>query len=195
MTASRLFPAPVDPGPLPIRILPPLNPLMNSTRFIIFLLLLAFVLPVILFFFKPAMTPAGPRPAIFTSATFEAAQAESKESGRLLVVDAMASWCPPCKAMDQTTWNDPAVVEFFSRHAIAFQFDVDHDRQLAGRLDVSAMPTLIVFQGETLIDRKTGYMDPDQLVDWLRDLDAARTGPAGPKSAPPIETADSPSDG
>ena len=64
------------------------------------------------------------RPACFSSESYPAALAATKASGGLLVVDATASWCEPCKTMDQVTWSDARVTDWLLEHATALQVDV-----------------------------------------------------------------------
>src|SRR5664279_3469824 len=85
------------------------------------------------------------KPAVFAELDFAAAVSRSRDNHSVLIIDAMASWCPPCRQMDRTTWVDPAVVARLSggSSSFAIQIDVDREQELAAQLEVSAMPTLI----------------------------------------------------
>lgn len=60
-------------------------------------------------------TPAGwvpetdHSPAVFADLSYEEAQATANSEGKLLILDATARWCRPCKKMDRTTWVDANV--------------------------------------------------------------------------------------
>jgi thioredoxin 1 len=114
-------------------------------------------------------------PPIFTKLSFEEAKQQAAKEGKLLVVDSMADWCPPCKKMDKTTWVDEKTVAFFKDNAIAFQFDVDEDSELAQSLKIEAMPTMIVFKDGKEIDRSVGYMSTSELISWLENVKEGRT--------------------
>jgi thiol-disulfide isomerase/thioredoxin len=110
------------------------------------------------------------RPPIFTSLDLGAALARSCAEHKLLLVDATAPWCGPCRMMDRTTWLDAAVVAWIDSHAIAFQLDVDAHGTAAKTLGVTAMPTVIAFRDGDEIDRVVGFQKPENLLTWLGGL-------------------------
>lgn len=125
------------------------------------------LLATLLLFALPACFGGGGKPALFVSGSYEEAVVLARTSGKLLLVDAMASWCGPGKKMDQTTWQDSAVSDWFGANAVAFQFDVDHDAALARKFSIASMPTLIVLRDGLEIARHTGYMGSAELIEWL----------------------------
>jgi thiol-disulfide isomerase/thioredoxin len=107
------------------------------------------------------------RPAVFASQSYADALAGSKDSGKLLVVDATASWCQPCKVMDRVTWADATVVAWLEEHALAVQIDVDEEKEVATLLGIRSMPTVVAFRGGVELDRVVGLKKPEELVSWL----------------------------
>lgn len=119
---------------------------------------------------------AASEPPVFTTKSFEEAKSQSIKEHKLLVADATAVWCGPCKQMDKTTWVDDKVVAWITKNAIAVQVDVDKDKELAKGLGIRAMPTLIVFKEGAEVDRDEGYKSPEDLIPWLESLKSGKPG-------------------
>ncbi len=110
------------------------------------------------------------KPAVFENVSMEAATKRGREENKLVVIDAMAEWCGPCKQMDRTTWVNASVVEWMKANCIAVQLDVDKDPQGARRLGVRAMPTVVVFANGKEVDRRVGGLNAKQMLDWLKSV-------------------------
>lgn len=110
------------------------------------------------------------KPPVFAALDLADALERSKKENKLLLVDAAAEWCGPCKHMDATTWVDPKVVEAVGATAIAIQIDVDAKPEDAARLKIKAMPTVVVFKDGAELDRAVGMQGPDLLLEWLAGL-------------------------
>ncbi len=107
------------------------------------------------------------RPAVFADLELEMARERATAERKLLLVDATAEWCGPCKMMERTTWVDPSVVAWLGDHALAIQIDVDAQKDVARQLRIEAMPTLIAFVDGTEFDRVVGAKKPKELLAWL----------------------------
>jgi len=70
----------------------------------------------------------------------------------LVVVDAFATWCGPCKAIA------PAVVKFSDEFPnVHFtKIDVDDVPDVAQELGIRVMPTFLIFKGEEKISEVVG---------------------------------------
>ncbi len=117
-------------------------------------------------------------PPVFKDLGFDEAMARSKAEGRILVFDAMTSWCGPCKVMDRTTWVDPAVVKWIDEHAIAIQLDMDEHEALKPRTSIRAYPTVIIYRDGEEYDRVVGLRSPSQMMEWLGGVAAGETAAA-----------------
>lgn len=116
------------------------------------------------------------KPPIFAALDLAEALAAAKAENKILVVDASAEWCGPCKHMDATTWVDPKVVDGLKPFAIVIQVDVDAKPEDAAKLRIEAMPTLVVFSPEGVeLERLSGAMGSSDLLAWLEGLAKGET--------------------
>jgi thioredoxin 1 len=102
---------------------------------------------------------------LFSKMTYKEAVEASK--GKLLVVDATATWCPPCQMMERDTWPDATLTSWVKDNGVAVQIDVDQDPTSARDLRISAMPTVILFRDGKELGRTQGYMTASEMLNWL----------------------------
>ncbi|MCR5161618.1 MAG: thioredoxin [Lachnospiraceae bacterium] len=77
-----------------------------------------------------------------------------------VLVDFWATWCGPCKMLS------PIIAEIASE-ADGFKVcsvDVDEEQDLAMTYEVSAIPTLLVFQGGKVVNRSVGFIPKAQVL-------------------------------
>lgn len=109
-------------------------------------------------------------PAVFAALSFDEAVTKAKQENKLVIVDAMASWCPPCKMMDKQSWPDAKVAGWLNENALAVQVDVDKQSQWAKTHKIEAMPTIIAFRDGREVKRIVGGLGPSDLLNWLNGL-------------------------
>jgi thioredoxin 1 len=83
-----------------------------------------------------------------------------------ILVQLSASWCGPCKTLtprlDQLS-NDYEKVTFV-------KVDVDENMEYAKDLEIRSVPTVLIFNGPTLINRSTGVQSDKYYKDILNNL-------------------------
>jgi thiol-disulfide isomerase/thioredoxin len=124
-------------------------------------------------------------PPAFSDVTLDAAKKQVEGSEKVVVIKFTADWCPPCKAMDKTTWRDESVVKWVKDHGVALQVDVDKDQKTAQAYNIEAMPTMVMLRGGKEIARTVGYLKPDQMLSWM---EGAATGKAADPTTDPNST-------
>lgn len=113
-------------------------------------------------------------PPVFVLERYEAALAEAPTDG-FLVVSAKASWCTTSRLMDDKSWRSEIVESWIATHdAIAVQIDVTDRADLMQSLEITDVPTVLIFRGGRELDRVVGFQTDKELVDWFDGLRAGR---------------------
>jgi len=98
----------------------------------------------------------------FTPEAFAAATA----TGKPVLVDVTASWCPVCKAQHPVIESLKARPEFADLVVLAVDFDSQKD--VLRSFGAQRQSTLIVFRGTTETGRSIGDTDPASIEALLR---------------------------
>ncbi len=118
------------------------------------------------------------RAEIFSGSSLEQAKQHAQKDGKLFLIDFTASWCPPCKKMESTTWADAAVQAWMKENAVAIQIDVDKDEKISAKYKITGMPTLVLFtpqSGDKEFGRQDGYLSSSELMQWLKGARSGKT--------------------
>ena len=77
----------------------------------------------------------------------------------LTLVDFYATWCGPCRMLS------PVLEEVTEIDVIKLY--VDEERELSLQYKINVVPTLILLKDKKEVSRKQGYMDLDELNNWI----------------------------
>lgn len=103
----------------------------------------------------------------FFEGSWGEAQGEAEKQEKLIFVDAYAVWCGPCKQMAKNVFPNEKVGEFFNKHFVSMQIDMERGMGLefAKLYPVRAYPTLffINYKGE-IVHTVVGAQSVDALL-------------------------------
>lgn len=83
----------------------------------------------------------------FEKGAFEKAQLAASQDDKLILLDFYASWCLPCKWMEETTFQDQEVKNIVASKYIPIKVNIDDfdGFDIKSKYDVQFLPTILVF--------------------------------------------------
>lgn len=108
-----------------------------------------------------AQSPQWPKEK-FTLAAFE----KAKASGKSIVVEVSAPWCPTCKVQAPIIESLLTKPEF--KNVTVFEVDFDSQKDALRALNTQKQSTLITFKGKTETGRSTGDTNPASIEKLFR---------------------------
>ena len=82
-----------------------------------------------------------------------------------VLVDFFATWCGPCKAMALVI---ESIGKELAGQARVLKIDVDKNQAVAGRFQIQAVPTLLIFKNGQVVWKNAGGADKASLMNQLR---------------------------
>jgi thioredoxin 1 len=96
-----------------------------------------------------------------SDASFEA---DVLQADKPVLVDFWAKWCGPCVQMAPAL--DEVAAAYEGKVNIV-KLDVDENQQIVGKLNIRAMPTLMLFNGGELLATEVGAKRKAELVSFI----------------------------
>ena len=90
---------------------------------------------------------------------------QSKISGGYVLVDFYATWCGPCRMLHPVLEE----VEESRAEVQIMQVDVDESPEVSKKYGVMSIPTLILFKNGVEVSKKIGFINKEQLVEWIHE--------------------------
>ena len=98
----------------------------------------------------------------FTDANFDE---EVINADQPVLVDFWAEWCMPCRMLAPTI--DELATEYDGKVKVG-KVDTDANRDVAAKMNISAIPTIILFKGGEVVKKFVGVT---QKQDFVEELD------------------------
>jgi thioredoxin 1 len=106
---------------------------------------------------------ASPNVQDFTDGNFES---EVLSSSVPVLVDFWAEWCGPCRAMSPTI---DAVADGLVGKAKVGKVNIDDNRAIAMKYNITAIPTIMIFKGGQKVKTLVGMKKKDELTAALEE--------------------------
>ncbi|HET6246983.1 MAG TPA: DUF255 domain-containing protein [Tepidisphaeraceae bacterium] len=104
----------------------------------------------------------------------------AKKQNKIVLLDLEAVWCHWCHVQDETTYQDPKVIELINAKYIAVKVDQDSRPDISNRYENYGWPATIVFNGNGgEIVKRSGYIPPGPMASMLEAIiDDPTPGPS-----------------
>jgi len=108
--------------------------------------------------------------------------AEAQKRNKPVIIDFYATWCTPCRELEEVTFHDTAVVQQAERDFVMVKVDVTKGgnplyESLLQKYIIKGVPTIVFLDvsGKERLDlRLVDYLSPNQLIDRMVELKKAR---------------------
>ncbi len=113
---------------------------------------------------------------VFEKTAFKDILAKAKKENKLVFMDAMASWCGPCKMMDKNVFSKKNVGDYYNSSFINAKFDMEkgEGREIAAKYGVRSYPTYLFINGDgVLVSRNFGYMPESTFLELGKEAESA----------------------
>jgi thioredoxin 1 len=89
------------------------------------------------------------------------------ESNSIAVIDCWAEWCGPCRRMAPIM--EEISKEMAGKAGIA-KLDVDKNPAISVRFGIRAIPTLLIFKENVLVDTLVGLRGKEDVIEYIQTM-------------------------
>lgn len=103
--------------------------------------------------------------------SYKQAAEEARQRRRPILIKITATWCGPCRQMQQLTYTDERVRRRLRRDFVLLELDADEHSELVQDFRVQAYPTTLVVSPElNVVKRMSGFQSANDLVTVLEHV-------------------------
>jgi thiol-disulfide isomerase/thioredoxin len=110
----------------------------------------------------------------FLEGDLSVAKEKASREGKLIFLDFWASYCTPCKIMEEYTFTHPSVSDYVNDNYIPVKVDIQSfdGFDLKNQFDVRLLPTIIVLNSKgVMVGKHEETMGADKFVETLKSYD------------------------
>ena len=89
------------------------------------------------------------------------------ESNKIAIIDCWAPWCGPCRRMGPIV--DELSGDLAGKAGVA-KLNTDENQGIAIRFNINAIPTLLVFKDQVLVDSLVGLRPKEDIIEYVNRL-------------------------
>ena len=89
------------------------------------------------------------------------------ESNKIAIIDCWAPWCGPCRRMGPIV--DELSGDLAGKAGVA-KLNTDENQGIAIRFNINAIPTLLVFKDQVLVDSLVGLRLKEDIIEYVNRL-------------------------
>lgn len=111
------------------------------------------------------------RQITFETGDLASVYAKAKKENKLIFVDAMTTWCGPCKHMAKHVFTNDTVADYFNANFVNLKFDMEKGEGIpfATKYDVNCFPNLMFLDADgNVVHRQAGSMPSAQFMDFAK---------------------------
>jgi thiol-disulfide isomerase/thioredoxin len=125
------------------------------------------------------------------------AKTRAKAEGKLYFYDFVASWCTPCRWMDEATYTNEELADYINANYVACKVDIDDfdGFSLKDQYAVKVLPTVIIFnQAGKIVYRAEESLSASKMLEILKTYATPSNGIGKKVSSPatPVTKPDGP---
>lgn len=125
-----------------------------------------------------------------TASNWNAVLAQAKKEQKSIFLDAVASWCAPCKRMDDEVYSDPEISDYVNSNFIPLQVQFDQAKNdpqtfknwyadakmLMAKYSITAYPTFLFIDGDgKVIEKGIGFQPAAEFLALLKKVNDPNT--------------------